>query len=438
MGLTDLLGRLASRAPVPVYAIAGAGAREAIQDLRLHQELRLVDAPGAASILVIGGRLPESVAGSVRRLHDSLAHPRATVLWSIDGHAYTRLDGARDPIFVQDHPVATIVTTYRELVAGKRPSEPAALPDVDPAQWRGVGPYGQGGSGMTGGTPYGRPMAELGPDPDGLRLDVLPVEVGPFFSRFPPGLVLDVRFAGDLVLEASLRDLTGGGMFAPRPTLEPFLRAITGPVSIAEVELARARSHLRWVADALHAQGLPALGRRALRCALAVTPGGSSMINDLRRLIERSQVLRWSVRGVGRIRPDVVRGLGGGPIARAAGVPEDVRLEDSAYLAIGFRPLVSDAGDAAARWRIRLDEAAQSIELAARAGTARTSVLGRVESPRGRLEAGSGPSERVFGIVPDLLREREWGDVVATVVSLDLDLEESAHVRQAIPAVALA
>lgn len=438
MGLRGLVVRLAVDAPVPVYAIAGAGARDAIQDLRLRPELRLTDIPAAASVLVIAGQLSESLRAHVARLHDAVPHPRSTVLWSIDGQAPMQVDGVPEPVMILDDPVAAIVTTYRDLLAGRRTSEPPALPDVDPADWRGVGPYGQGGSGMTGGTPYGRPIAELGADPDGLRLDVLPVEVGPFFSRFPPGLVLDVRFAGDLVLEASLRDLTGGGMIAPRPTLEPFLRAIIEPVRIAELELARARSHLRWVADALHAQGLPALGLRALRCALAVTPGGSSMINDLRRLIERSQVLRWSVRGLGPIRADDVRGLGAGPIARAAGVPEDVRLEDSVYVALGFKPLVSDGGDAAARWRIRLDEAAQSIELAARAGTARTSVLGRVESPRGRLEAGSGPSERVLGIVPDLLREREWGDVVATVVSLDLDLEESAHVPHAISAEAVA
>lgn len=412
-----------------MYAVVGAGGREAVQDLRLRPEVRLVDAPSASSILLIVGLLPASLGGAVGRVHDAVPHPRATLLWSIDGQGPTWLDGLTDPVLVQGDPVSAIVATYRDLIAGRRPSEPAALPDVEPAEWRGVGPYGQGGGGMTGGTPYGRPMAELGPDPDGLRLDVLPVEVGPFFPRFPPGLVLDASLAGDLVLEVSVRDSLEM-VIAPRPGLEPFLRAITEPVRIAELEFARARSHLRWVAEALHAQGLPALGLRALRCALEMQPGDGSMVNDLRRLIERSQILRWSVGGVGRTSPEDLRGLGAGPVARAAGLAEDVRLEDPAYVALGFQPLIDDRGDAAARFRLRLDEAIQSLELAARGAAARTSLLGRIESPRGRLEAGSGPSERLLAIVPQLLRETEWGDAVATLLSLDLDLEESRLARQ--------
>ena len=439
MGLTDVLGRLAAGAPVPVFAIAGAGAREAVQDLRLRPELRLVDSPGNAAVLLIAGAFPDAVAQSLDRIHDALAHPRATVLWSVGGKVHRGLGDVADPVLIQDDPVAAIVSTYRDLIAGRRPSEPAVLPDIDPAEWRGLGPYGQGGSGMTGGTPYGRPMAELGPDPDGLRLDVLPVEVGPFFPRFPVGLLVDVRFAGDLVLEADIRDSFVGARKSPsRPGLQPFLRALTEPVPIAELELARARDHLRWLADALRAQGLPALSLRALRLASAVQPGHGRIVERLRGVVERSQVLRWSVGGVGRTGRDDLAGLGAGPVARAAGLAEDLRSEDPVYLALGFKPILGDGGDAAARWRLRLGEAAQSLELAARAGPARTGKVGRVESPRGPLEPAGGPSERILGIIPDLLRETEWGDAVATLVSLDLDLEESALARQSQPTEAVA
>jgi hypothetical protein len=439
VGLSAVLGRLAAGAPVPVFAIAGAGAREAVQDLRLRPELRVLDAPGPAAILLIAGELPEVAAQPLGRIHDALAHPRATVLWSVHRQAHPALDGVVHPVVVDGDPVAAIISTFRDLVAGRRATEPAVLHDVEPAPWRGLGPYGQGGSGMTGGTPYGRPMAELGPDPDGLRLDVLPVDVGPFFPRFPTGLVLDAKFAGDVLLEAGIMDsFADGRVPTARPGLQPFLRALKEPVPIAELELARARDHLRWLADALRAQGLSALGLRALRFASAALPGDGRVVERLRGVVERSQVLRWSVGGVGRTGRDDLAGLGAGPVARAAGLAEDLRSDDSVYLALGFKPILGDRGDAAARWRLRLGEAAQSLELAARAGLARTGQVGRVESPRGRLETADGPSERMLAVVPGLIRETEWGDAVATLVSLDLDLEESALARHGQPAEAIA
>lgn len=434
MGLTGRLEQLAASARVPVFAIAGSGARDAVQDLRLRSEIRILDTPKAASILVVAGPIADVHAGALARIHDTLPHPRATVLWAPEG-ALASLLPAVDPVVAAGDPVAAAVATYRDLVLGRRPSEPALLPDVDPAEWRGVGPYGQGGSAMTGGTPYGRPMAELGPDPDGLRLDVVPVTVGPFFPRFPSGLVLDIRFSGDLVLEAAIHEgtvepLVGPPVGLPRAGLRPFLRALTEPVPIAELELARARDHLRWLADALLAHGLPALGARSLRLAQRVQPGDGGTVRRLARLIGWTQVTRWSTRGVGRVSADDLAGLGAGPVARAAGLVEDVRLDDPAYRSLGFEPVIRASGDAAARWSVRMAEIAQSLDLAARAGDARTSPIGRVESPRGRLEPGNAASARLLELVPQLLRETEWGDAVATVVSLDLDLDEAARAEE--------
>ena len=430
MGLTRRLEQLAAEARVPVFAIAGNGARDAVQDLRLRSEIRIVDTPKAASILVVAGPIADVHATALARVHDALPHPRTTVLWAPQG-ALASLPGAVAVVVADSDPVAVVVAAYRDLVLGRRPSEPAILPDADPAEWRGVGPYGQGGSGMTGGTPYGRPMAELGPDPDGLRLDVVPVRVGPFFPRFPSGLVLGIRFSGDLVLDAAIEEgAVGPPVGPPRPGLQAFLRALTEPVPIAELELVRAREHLRWLADALVAHGLPALGARALRLAQRVQPGDGSTVRRLARLIGWTQVTRWSTRGVGTVSADALAGLGAGPVARAAGLAEDVRLEDPAYGALGFEPVLGDRGDASARWAVRLAEAADSLDLAARAGDARTTPIGRIESPRGRLEPGSAASARLLALVPQLLRETEWGDAVATIVSLDIDLDEAAHASQ--------
>ncbi len=434
VGLTRRLEQLAAEARVPVFAIAGSAARDAVQDLRLRSEIRILDTPKAASILIVAGPIADVHAAALARVHDALPHPRATVLWAPEG-ALASLPGASAVVGADSDPVAVVVATYRDLVLGRRPSEPAILPDVDPAEWRSVGPYGQGGSGMTGGTPYGRPLAELGPDPDGLRLDVVPVAVGPFFPRFPSGLVLDIRFSGDLVLDAAIGEgAIGSPVGPPRAGLRPFLRALTEPVPIAELELARAREHLRWLADALVAHGLTALGARALRLAQRVQPGDSDAVRRLARLIGWTQVTRWSTRGVGKVSGDDLAGLGTGPVARAAGLAEDVRLDDPVYRALGFKPVLGDRGDAAARWAVRLAEAADALDLAARAGEARTTPMGRVESPRGRLESGSAASGRLLALVPQLLRETEWGDAVTTVVSLDIDLDEAARAEQLTPA----
>lgn len=320
---------------------------------------------------------------------------------------------------------------------------------------------------MTGGVPYGRPMAGRAPDRDGLELDQLPVRVGPFFAPFPPGLVLDVKLQGDVVQEvvvpgnafATAAGAAGGGRAsaatgrhagghathdahamdgAAYPSLgargdghDPFRAALVRPVPVADLERARARHHLRWLAHALRVHGLGALARRALGLAGA-SPAAAGDVAALGRLLERTRALGWATAGVGVTTPDLVAGRGLGPVARAAGLVEDARLEDLAYQALGFEPFVTSSGDgdARARWRQRLGEAIQSLGLAARAGAQRTGGDDApVEGPRGTLrrDATDGaPSSRLLALLPDLLRDGEWGDAVTTVVSLDVDVREAA------------
>ena len=430
MVLNGVLARLAVGAPIPVFAIAGWGAREAVQDLRPRPELQLLDSPRAANILLVAGEIAEAVSEPVARVHDAMSYPRCTLFWTLGESQASPPPNLPAALVVRGDVTRAIVAAHRELLTGKRPSDPPVLPNEDPAPWRGVGPYGQGGSGMTGGTPYGRPLADVAPDRDGLRLDLLPLRVGPFFARFPPGLLLDVKLAGDVVMEMTSGPNPYANEGSPAspvsPGLSPFIRALSGPVSIAEVELARARAHLRWLADALIAHELQALGVRALRLAARVQPGDVPAVRGLARAIALTQVLRWSTKGVGVLAGEKLAGLGLGPVARAAGLAEDVRSDDPAYRALGFQPTVQHGGDASARWRQRIEEAGQSLDLASRAGAHRTEVTGRVETPRGRLEVGSGPATRLLPLLPELLQGLEWGDAVTAVVSLDLDLEEAA------------
>ena len=432
MGVGGLLTALALRAPVPVFPASGAGGRAIVQDLGLEPLLRLVDSPREANVLLLAGDFPATFHDAVRRVHDSLSHPRCTVWCGLsappnDIRNVFPVAALTDRL---EDAVGTILRTHRALLTGVRESESALLPDLAPEPWRGVGPYGQGGSGMTGGAPYGRPMAGLADDRDGLRLDTVPVSVGPFFRRFPPGLRLDFQLGGDVVLDAAPGPnpfaIDDGGEGAYSPLLRPFVRALTEPVRIAELELARARSHLRWLSEALMLHGLHSLGARALRLAVRVGPDDSEAVLRLARWIGRTQVLRWSIGGVGRMERRWLEGSGAGPVARAAGVPEDARMADHSYRRLGFKPVVHEQADAAARWRQRLAEVLQSLDLASRSGDRCSEPVDAVESPRGRLGAGRAAATSLLELIPTLVAGREWGDAVAAVVSLDLDLEEAA------------
>ena len=319
MGLTARFTAFAAAEPVPVFAIAGSGMRAAVQDLRLDPRIRIVDSPRAAAILLIAGSTAAHDVEAMAHIHDGLPHPRATVAWRAV-EPFVRSRGEASVVVDGDDPAPALQAVLRAMLMGDRPSEASILPDADAADWRGVGPYGQGGSGMTGGTPYGRPMAEIGPDRDGLRLDILPVTLGPFFPRLPVGLVLDLRLSGDVVTGVDVTAARSAAPVGGPPS--PFVRALSGPVSIRELELARAREHLRWLSDALVAQGLPALGRRALRLAHDVRAGDGRRVHGFATRIRGSGVFRWSLPGTRHLDPAALGGLGLGPIARAAGLDE--------------------------------------------------------------------------------------------------------------------
>jgi hypothetical protein len=425
-----VLARLAAPAPVPVFAVAGAGAgaAEALQNLRMDERLRLVDVPRHAAVLVLVGELTEPVAAAAVAAHDALTHPRATVRWVLPGGVAVPPRDFPEAVTVEgESPVLAIRAVWHELLSGARRSEPPLQPDEDPVPWRGVGPYGQGGSGMTGGVPYGRPLANRADDRDGLALDALPVTVGPLFSAFPDGLTARVTFHGDVVASVEIGDNPFAGTGGFEPSL--FVRSLHEHVPVRDVELARAVALLRWAADAVRLQGLGALGRRILALAAAPCPPGVAEVRRLRRCLAWAQVSGWHTRHIGLLSADVLRGLGAGPVARAAGIVEDARVDDPAYRELGFAPITHVVGDAAARWSQRLAEVEQALVLADHAGDRRTGGIGVVESPRGRLEADDSPTDRLLPLLPEILAGLEWGDAVTTLNSLDLDLREAASVQ---------
>lgn len=426
MGLKDALIGLATEARVPVFPVIGQGGRDAVCALALDPRLRLVDTPRAASVLLVAGEITHRLLRPAVGVHDQMPAPRGTVWWPLGAptsrlsHLFPGLTVLKPSTDVGE----TIVRIHREVMRGERRSDPSVLPDVDPAPWRGIGPHGQGGKGMTGGVPYGRAMAGRAPDRDGLELDQLECRVGPFFPAFPPGLVLHLKLQGDLIQEAHM----GENPFRRRPMRgvdAAFHSALSHAVPIATLEIARARHHLGWLAAMLRLHGLHALGLRSLELARSVGTDSVESVRRLGRLLERMRSLGWATAAIG-VLPNGLARTAGGPVARAAGIAEDARTEDPGYRALGFEPVVTQGGDVRARWRQRLAETVQALELAHRAGESRTGMTGQVESPRGRLTPEGASASALLEALPIVLTGSEWGDAVSTIVSLDLDLEQAA------------
>lgn len=247
--------RLAASAAAPVYAAVGEDGLAAVEDLSLHPAVALQATPRHAAVLLVCGGIREDDHPALRRLHDQLPHPRATVWWRT-----TPAPGFPQAQMVESDAAKALHRLWRRLLSGAQGSEQDLLPDEPPAPWRGKGDHGQGGEGMMGGKPYGRPMAMTGEDlRDGLALDVYSASFGPFLPLLPPGLVLELSLQGDVVQSAKVRrrPLAQCGADAP----------------------------LRRLARLLRLLGLAALAERLLRAAAGGRTG------ELRTL---GRALRWS------------------------------------------------------------------------------------------------------------------------------------------------
>jgi hypothetical protein len=273
---------------VHVAVAAGADAWEPVQDLRGVPGVRLATSPRHATVLLIAGTVPDDDREALHRVHDQLPRPRAVVAWrpaaaGADVPA-PRVDGDLDALVDALHGAQAAVLA--------EPGRSAAdlLPDTEPNEWRGVGPYGQGGEGMMGGTPYGRPMTMTGDDRDGLALDELALTLGPFLDPLPGGCRLAVTLQGEVLQEVELTVREAGDHPFAHPT---------------DAGLRTARHLLRRTAHGLHVAGLDALASRAAALAGRISDDAdrTALVRDANRLgrrILRSGLL-WTLRGVGTI-----------------------------------------------------------------------------------------------------------------------------------------
>ncbi len=139
--------------------------------------------------------------------------------------------------------------------------------------------------------PGGIPLAGGGDDRDGLEMDVLLVPLGPVLPCWPAGLVLRCSLQGDVVVAAEVEVLTAGWS-TPAPDLSP--RAVA----------ARLCDQARQV---LELSGWGSTAQQAARVRDDLLTGADAAaclvrLGRLRATVERSRLLRWSLRDLGRAR----------------------------------------------------------------------------------------------------------------------------------------
>lgn len=394
---------------VRFFAAIGEDSLERVERLSLQSGLQRVKTPRAANLLLIAGRVPEMSWPALRRLHDQMPHPRATVYWGARPHPLP------DAIEVEpsDTPADALRRLQGELDQGSRSSSPDLLPNEPPTPWRGKGPHGQGGEGMMGGTPYGRPMTMRGDElRDGLRLDAHAVRLGPFAPMLPPGLELELRLQGDVIQEVEMVQLP----YRDAMPEAPFDEALDRPVPVADLERARAAHHLRCLGRFCALRGAPLLTAKAYAAADRARTGQNAGLGGLRRLLRLSGLLAGIEPGLGTLRPEQPGGLAGSAL-RAAGVPEDLRTRLDPYREQGFTPVTRPAGDVRARVDQWLAEAVQALDLAERLdGSPQRSFDSALEGPLGAI--GASPRDLGTGLDLDaLLRGLEWGQAVSVLAS---------------------
>lgn len=328
MGLTSLLVRAAAARPhVLVAVMPGATAvRLAAEDQLRRRGWPAALTPADADILLVAGVPAPGIADAVEATWAAVPAPRARARAVRAGDVAAALDGARAELAAsvpRRHAGAPPIADARgechvpgspEAMSGADHGHPAnhehpgdheapVVPGPHDAHGGQLG-HDLGDMGME--MPGGLPMADRGPDRDGLTLDQLHVPLGPLLPDWPAGLVVRLVLQGD-VIEHAEAEVIGLAAEAASFWTEPWRRAAAGePVTSATAARWRAAAYLDSLARFLSVAGwdAAAASARALRDEALTdgpAPGLALPVRRLARRVSRSRVLAWSTRGIGLV-----------------------------------------------------------------------------------------------------------------------------------------
>jgi hypothetical protein len=325
-------------------------------------------------------------------------------------------------------------------------------------------------------------MAIVGePSADGLVMEPIELRFGPLGTPLPGGLAVNVTLDGDVVADASVEALLGAdasadGRPSPPDLLTPVAwtllieAAAEGRAStsgwrwLAALEAERAVSHLAWLRSLGRLLGWPVLidrstraleplpalvhgvagrarlrrdGDRATQSALERAAAAADLVSAL---VAKSRLLRMRAGGLGTVSGEQAwHARLRGPAARASGLRDDARADDPFYTRLGFAPVLHTGGDAHARALVRVQEAANSLRLAAAALRADADGIDvaapfpapgkELEGPRGPLRAQHGAagwqlrapgSKEALVMAGEAMVGAEWSAALVALASFDL------------------
>ncbi|TWF79249.1 hypothetical protein FHX44_115177 [Pseudonocardia hierapolitana] len=352
MDLTALLLRIAARRPhVLVVAVPGAtGSRLALEAALARRGWPIATGPADADVLAVAGTPGPGLAAVVDAVWEQVPGPRARIEVQPPADVDERLDAASALLADVEHQRTEVVggneghhgghavhgghgTHDGPAEHGDHAGHPEHHDHAEHGGEAGGDHAGHGGGHHHGhgGTVAGLPMAELGPDRDGLTLDRLHIPLGPLLPDWPAGLVVRVTLQGDVIQEAAAEVLDAGHA-VPFGWPSAAARELDG--------LARFLGVAGWPSAAGEA--------RRLRDAFLAGERVSAGVAGLLRRIRRSRTLRRLIRGIPAGPADVAALLATKLAAIEAALPVDSRPGASPAPWRGGRtPVPPEPGDLA-------------------------------------------------------------------------------------------
>ena len=297
MGLkSSVAGRATRRVHVLVLEVPGWG------ETRMRVEAELARrgwapaiSPADADVLLVCGEPGQELESVYARLWSQLPGPRVRAAVITASDVAATLDRAVDELLDDARQQSDARARSRQ------PAEPHA--ETAPTEHAAHGGSGESTEpdmdmdmDMDMPMPGGIPLANGGPDRDGLEMDVLHVPLGPVLPHWPAGLVVRCVLQGDVIVSSKAEILP-----AAQPSGDGL---VPDDRPLADDERRRAvirRSDA--AASVLALAGWSFAAGRARRIRDAVASGTalfdvSADLDKLARSVVRSWTLRWTLKGI--------------------------------------------------------------------------------------------------------------------------------------------
>ncbi len=310
MGVRTALARLATRnAHVLVVEMPGAWRiRAAVERAALERGWSLAASPGDADVLAICGELGTSVGDAVEEIWQQLPGPRVRIELHDADEGSSRLEQARRQLLDTAHYKQD---AHDRPVLSERLNESGGDMDMGGDDDMDMGGDGDmdmdmggdddmdmgGGGDMDGDmdmemAPSGISLAEGTGDRDGLEMDVLHVYLGIALPYWPADLVLRCTLQGDVIVDAVT---AASAVQSEADDGDRAARHVDNLVSMLSLAgWGEAAAEARAIRDGLLGHRMEDAARR---------------LAGLRDRVQRSRMLRWSLRNLLVLSPEDLQRL---------------------------------------------------------------------------------------------------------------------------------